>query len=387
MADNSLNQPVILRAINLSAASIPIGWSPAYTQYILSQAADFTAVADKANNAGQGAYDAQVKNDQQDAQLLDHEIRLGNAEAQLQNHETRITSAEAAIVSLDGRVTAAESDIAFLTNELIALQGDVSDLQTNLSTLTDRVTVNEGDISSLEIEVNDIESEVVELQLGMPDLGVTANLNTAVRNKEFQWLPTSLNIPQAASWGRGWTVASGPGDLTQFAVVNGTGQIYVRFMTSGVFGGWLDLISLRSSPFALLSNPASTSFPAGAYTAIPFYTETEMSGGIMKMGNSTFIAPSAGLYQFEVEVRMNGGQANMPPVGTIIGLSIDSAVAPGSLRPGYSAAEVIAATTIIRLNCTERLTAGAQRVAYIFNPGPAAYQAGNATIKITRLSA
>lgn len=73
MADESLNQPVILRAININASSIPIGWSPAYKQYILSQAVDFTNVAGKANEAGQGAYDAQVKNDEQDVTLADHE--------------------------------------------------------------------------------------------------------------------------------------------------------------------------------------------------------------------------------------------------------------------------------------------------------------------------
>lgn len=159
MADNSLNQPVMLRATSLSAASIPIGWTPAYRDYTLSQAADFTAVAGKANDAGSGAYDAQVKNDQQDVQLLDHEIRLGDAEAQIQNLSTRLTSAEAAIVSLDGRVTAAESDIEFLTNELIAVQGDIADLQTDVSSLQSdvadqglRLTAAETDIDNIQVD-------------------------------------------------------------------------------------------------------------------------------------------------------------------------------------------------------------------------------------------
>ncbi|HGF6180663.1 TPA: tail needle knob protein [Escherichia coli] len=188
MADNSLNQPVILRAINLSAASIPIGWSPAYTQYILSQAADFTAVAGKANDAGQGAYDAQVKNDQQDVQLLDHEIRLGNAEAQLQNHETRITSAEAAILSLDSRLTTAENDIDFLTDEVIdlrtdvtALQGDVSALETDVDALQLSVADHETRIDTLETAVTRHKSEVIYtgISLVIPTAG--ANLVTLLK--------------------------------------------------------------------------------------------------------------------------------------------------------------------------------------------------------------
>ncbi|MDD8969847.1 hypothetical protein LAY48_01640 [Escherichia coli] len=188
MADNSLNQPVILRAINLSAASIPIGWSPAYTQYILSQAADFTAVADKANNAGQGAYDAQVKNDQQDAQLLDHEIRLGNAEAQLQNHETRITSAEAAILSLDSRLTTAENDIDFLTDEVIDLQTDVTALQGDVVTLQTDVTALQGDVATLETDVD-------ALQLSVADHETRIDaLEYAVTRKKSEVVYTGLSL-------------------------------------------------------------------------------------------------------------------------------------------------------------------------------------------------
>lgn len=188
MADNSLNQPVILRAINLSAASIPIGWSPAYTQYILSQAADFTAVAGKANDAGQGAYDAQVKNDQQDVQLLDHEIRLGNAEAQLQNHETRITSAEAAILSLDSRLTTAENDIDFLTDEVIDLQTDVTALQADVGTLQTDVTALQGDVSSLE-------TDVAALQLSVADHETRIDaLEYAVTRKKSEVVYTGLSL-------------------------------------------------------------------------------------------------------------------------------------------------------------------------------------------------
>lgn len=182
MADNSLNQPVILRAINLSASSIPVGWSPAYTQYILSQAADFTSIADKANSAGQGAYDAQVKNEQQDMQLLDHEIRLGNAEAELQDHETRITSAEAAILSLDNRVTAAENDIAHLTDEVIELQTDVSDLQTDVTGLQADITALQGDVADHETRILALEDAVTRHKSEVIYTGISLVIPTAGAN-------------------------------------------------------------------------------------------------------------------------------------------------------------------------------------------------------------
>lgn len=161
MANNALNTPVIVRAIGLTASSLPRGSTPAYEQYILSQVLDFTNVANKANEAGDGAYDAQVRNDAQDVQLLDHEIRLGDAEAQIQSLGTRLTSAEAAIVSLDGRVTAAESDIEFLTNELIAVQGDVATLQTDVTALQGEVADHETRLTQAETDIDDIQADYV----------------------------------------------------------------------------------------------------------------------------------------------------------------------------------------------------------------------------------
>lgn len=225
-----------------------------------------------------------------------------------------------------------------------------------------------------------------DLQAGFATLPVTADLNTAVKNKAFQWSNTSTNTPVAASYGRGWTIASSANDLTQIGIINATWQMFVRYRTGGTWGAWQDIVSLRAEPYALQSNHGTTPFPAGKYTAIPFFTNTELTG-ITKTGSSTFTVPTAGLYQFELEVRMNGGATSMPPVGTAIGISFDTTTVPTALRAGYSAADTVAATTILRLVCVERLAAGAQRVPYILNQGAAAYQVASAVLKIARLSA
>ncbi|MBQ0243260.1 tail needle knob protein [Citrobacter freundii] len=135
MADPNLNEPVIVRAVSLNASSIPVGWSPAYTQYILSQAIDFTNVAGKANEAGQGAYDAQVKNDEQDVILAGHEQRISAAEVTLADHETRISAAEVAIADHEVRITQNESDISSLDTRVTSLETQVADHETRIDDL------------------------------------------------------------------------------------------------------------------------------------------------------------------------------------------------------------------------------------------------------------
>ena len=331
----------------------------------------------------------EVKDDIDDinGQILEIENRLNSVEQNINDLElamdaleTRINSAESALTQLEQDITTISSELGSVGGDVTALQIDVAHLHADLDALALRVTVNERDITQLEIDVNDLE-------LGLPSLAVTADLNTAVRNKEFQWSNTSTNVPVTGSYGRGWTIASSANDLTQVGIINTTGQTFVRFRTAGTWGGWVDLISLRAEPYALQSNPSATSFPASAYTAIPFFTNTELSGGITKTGNSTFTVPVAGLYQFELEVRINGGATSMPPVGTAIGISFDTTTVPTALRAGYSAGVAVSALTVLRLTCVERLAAGAQRVPYILNQGAAAYQVASAVLKIARLSA
>ncbi|MEB7084579.1 tail needle knob protein [Escherichia coli] len=136
MADSNLNTPVIVQATRLDTSILPRNiFSQSYLLYVIAQGADVGNVANKANEAGQGAYDAQVRNDEQDVILVDHEIRLASAEAKIQDHETRITNAEAAIVGLDSRLTTAENDIDYLTDEVVSIQNTLSDHETRIDAL------------------------------------------------------------------------------------------------------------------------------------------------------------------------------------------------------------------------------------------------------------
>lgn len=168
MADESLNQPVIVRAVSLNASSIPIGWSPAYTQYILSQAIDFTNVAGKANEAGQGAYDAQVKNDEQDVTLADH--------------EGRITANTHAIQLLDVRLTTAEGRIDVLRNDVDLLIDEVADIETTMADHETRITANEAGLADHETRIDALEYAVTRKKSEVVYTGISQVIPTTATN-------------------------------------------------------------------------------------------------------------------------------------------------------------------------------------------------------------
>jgi chromosome segregation ATPase len=146
MADNSLKDPVVVRAVGINASSLPRGINPAYELYIISQVVDFTNVAGKANEAGQGAYDAQVKNDEQDLELANHEGRITAAEAKIVDHEIRITEAESDIAGLEVRVTTAESDSDFITGEIVDIEAELADHETRISALEYKTTRKKSEV-------------------------------------------------------------------------------------------------------------------------------------------------------------------------------------------------------------------------------------------------
>lgn len=143
--DSSLSVPVEVQVSYISPDILPTNFNPVYRDIVLRGSEDLKKVAGRANDAGNEAYQAQLRNDEQDLILDDHETRLKDAEetlvehtAQLANHETRITAAEEKIVEheirlndaemrLDDhetRLTTAESDIDYLTEKVAEIDAD-----------------------------------------------------------------------------------------------------------------------------------------------------------------------------------------------------------------------------------------------------------------------
>lgn len=190
MADENLKNPVVIQATRIDATLLPRNiFSQPYLLYVIQQGMDFGLVANKANEAGQGAYDAQKKNDEQDAMLEDHEVRITAAEeklvdheqritaaeAKLVNHEIRITAAEATLVNHESRITANEAELADhetritqnttnisgLTVRMVTAENNITSLQTNVASLATRVTTAEGNITTLQGKVSTIETNYV----------------------------------------------------------------------------------------------------------------------------------------------------------------------------------------------------------------------------------
>ncbi|QKX21592.1 hypothetical protein FOB98_15535 [Shigella flexneri] len=187
MADSNLNTPVIVQATRLDTSVLPRNiFSQSYLLYVIAQGADVGNVANKANEAGQGAYDAQVRNDEQDVILVDHEIRLASAEAKIQDHETRITNAEAAIVGLDSRLTTAENDIDYLTDEVVSIQNTLSDHETRIDALEYATTRKKSEVvySGVSVTIPTAPTNLVSLLKTLtPSSGTLAPFFDTVNNK------------------------------------------------------------------------------------------------------------------------------------------------------------------------------------------------------------
>ncbi|EFF5042330.1 tail needle knob protein [Escherichia coli] len=187
MADSNLNVPVIIQATRLDTSVLPRNiFSQSYLLYVIAQGTDVGNVANKANEAGQGAYDAQVRNDEQDVILVDHEIRLSSAEAKIRDHETRITNAESAIVGLDSRLTTAENDIDYLTDEVIAIQNTLSDHETRIDALEYATTRKKSEVvySGVSVTIPTAPTNLVSLLKTLtPSSGTLAPFFDTVNNK------------------------------------------------------------------------------------------------------------------------------------------------------------------------------------------------------------
>ncbi|HGE8458734.1 TPA: phage tail protein [Serratia marcescens] len=157
MADDNLKKPVTVQMTRIDATLLPPIFSQPYRLYVVQQGTDLGNVSGKANEAGQGAYDAQQKNDEQDLVLANHETRLEAAEATLVNHEQRITAAEATLADHELRITTAEAELGDHETRISANEAELADHET-------RITQNTNDISALDTRLDTAESDINTLE-------------------------------------------------------------------------------------------------------------------------------------------------------------------------------------------------------------------------------
>lgn len=157
MADSNLNVPVIIQAARLDTSVLPRNiFSQSYLLYVIAQGTDVGNVANKANEAGQGAYDAQVRNDEQDVILADHEQRISAAEATLVNHEERISQAESTLQEHETRIDALEYATTRKKSEVVysGVSVTIPTAPTNLVSLLKTLTPSSGTLAPFFDTVN-----------------------------------------------------------------------------------------------------------------------------------------------------------------------------------------------------------------------------------------
>lgn len=157
MADSNLNVPVIIQATRLDTSVLPRNiFSQSYLIYVIAQGTDVGNVANKANEAGQGAYDAQVRNDEQDVILADHEQRISAAEATLVNHEERISRAESTLQEHETRIDALEYATTRKKSEVVysGVSVTIPTAPTNLVSLLKTLTPSSGTLAPFFDTVN-----------------------------------------------------------------------------------------------------------------------------------------------------------------------------------------------------------------------------------------
>ncbi|HGM7048712.1 phage tail protein [Serratia marcescens] len=178
MADDNLTKPVMVQMTRIDATLLPPIFSQPYRLYVVQQGTDLGNVAGKANEAGQGAWDAQVKNDEQDLVLANHETRLEAAEATLVNHEQRITAAEATLANHEQRITAAEAELADHETRISANEAELADHET-------RITQNTNDISALDTRLDTAESDINTLEINSVSKAVSTSQSVQATGGSF----------------------------------------------------------------------------------------------------------------------------------------------------------------------------------------------------------
>lgn len=222
----------------------------------------------------------------------------------------------------------------------------------------------------------------------MEQYGITAAFNSAstdlngvVKGVFYTWDNNTLNTPVASSYGRGWCIASDANNITQYAIVNGTGKFYTRYKASGSWGAWIALNPDKA--FVVVSNPGGTAFPTANFSIIPMYTVNSDVNGYWS--TNTFTAPRTGVYLFDLELRFDGATTTIPDnAGFVIKLDVTSGFTNAQV-PGQSFSDIKISRATPRITTPIQLSAGAKMSAFVWHNATGNITLNYAYLKITEL--
>lgn len=137
MADPSLNKPVVVQATRIDASILPRNiFSQSYLLYVINQGTDVGSIAEKANQAGGGAYDAQVRNDEQDLILDEHEKRIAKTEEDISGIKVKLLEIENDVNGLKIKVQDIDGKVSEIIVDYVSLS------RTGTQTLSSSLSVS-----------------------------------------------------------------------------------------------------------------------------------------------------------------------------------------------------------------------------------------------------
>lgn len=223
--------PVSVEARRLDISILPQNFSRPLTDYLVNQSDDLQSIANQANGAADGAYQAQLTNEQQDEvlashtetlqdhenridaaeiTLLDHESRIETLEVTvaehtitIQDHEDRISAAEATLIGHGDRLDAIEYAITRKKSELVftGLSLLIPTTPTNLITLLKAITPASGSFAPFFDIVNDkmvvfSENKTLNFKLVVVGSWASGSLNRSMSVTFSGAVPDTLTEPR-----------------------------------------------------------------------------------------------------------------------------------------------------------------------------------------------
>lgn len=223
--------PVSVEARRLDISILPKNFSLPLTDYLVNQSDDLQDVASQANGAADGAYQAQLTNEDQDEilaahtetlqdhenridaaeiTLQDHELRIGQLETTvaehtttIQDHEDRISAAEATLIEHGDRLDAIEYAITRKKSELLftGLSLVIPTTPTNLVALLKALTPASGTFAPFFDTANDKmvafnEDKTLNFKLVIVGSWASGSLNRSMSVTFSGAVPDTLTEPR-----------------------------------------------------------------------------------------------------------------------------------------------------------------------------------------------
>lgn len=220
--------PVSVEARRLDISILPQNFSLPLADYLVNQSDDLQSIANQANGAADGAYQAQLTNEEQDEilaahtetlqdhenridaaeiTLQDHELRIGQLETTvaghtitLQDHEDRISAAEATLIEHGGRLDVIEYAIIRKKSELVftGLSLVIPTTPTNLVALLKVMTPASGTFAPFFDTTNDKmvvfnENKTLNFKLVIAGSWASGSLNRSMSVEFSGAVPDTLN--------------------------------------------------------------------------------------------------------------------------------------------------------------------------------------------------